>query len=92
MPSKVVIPKRISKTVRSFGLSRNLVVGLFNRIYGDLPSASRAVRTDDQREFVFQISMLDAGTRHFFKISVDDATAPDHLIVRVIRHVTEADL
>lgn len=54
MPSKVVIPKRISKTVRSFGLSRNLVVGLFNRIYGDLPSASRAVRTDDQREFVFQ--------------------------------------
>jgi hypothetical protein len=89
----VVISKEVSSDIGKLQLGRDLTNQLLLKLHDQLPEADRTRRVpDDDRSFVSQMIVEHAGRPHFFLIVADDTTAPDHLIVETVLHVTLDDL
>jgi hypothetical protein len=89
MQRRLVIPKPISETIRSFGLSRNAVVSLFTRIHSDIVQKyeiRRHARTADPSLYRHILLVHCDGTDHLFTLAIDDTTSNEHLIISDLRH------
>jgi hypothetical protein len=85
---KVVVPPRISRSIRKFGLSRQVLLDLFLEIHEGMSrkyDPKKAVRTQDARFTFYRISLSDdSGRDHLFVLRIDDSTSPDHLFIKQI--------
>ncbi len=89
MKRKVVISPPISRRIRDFGLSRDVLLRLLTELHQILPgqySLSKYPRLKDGREFFCRIVIAGAENEHLFVAVVDDTTFPDHLVVSDIEH------
>jgi hypothetical protein len=88
---KVDVPSKISEVIRSFRLTRHIMVELCHRIHNELPLAYPAFRTKcrakhDERQCVWRIIIPDGEAIHFSPVAMDDSTAQGHLILTFIGH------
>lgn len=87
MKSKVSVPPEISRAIRSFGLPREILLGLLVRIHDAVLrdyESSKHRRLDDSH-YWYRIALSDdAGNDHLFVLSIDDATAEDLLRIEAI--------
>jgi len=87
---KALVPPRISRAIRSFGLSRDVLLELLMQIHEGIPreyEMSRQHRMDDMRLYRHRIVIAtEDGVEHLFVVVVDDTTSPDHLRVAAIGH------
>ena len=72
MPRQVVISKEVSSDIGKLQLGRDLMNRLLLKLHDELPETDRSRRVpNDDRSFVAQIMMEDAGRPHFFLIVAD---------------------
>jgi hypothetical protein len=85
-----LLPASISRTIRAFGLSREVLVELLSHIHEGIPQdyeVSRHHRAQDVRYYKHRIVITTQdGGEHLFLVIVDDTTSPDHLHVAKIGH------
>lgn len=85
MKRMVVVSGQISKKIRSFQLSRELLNRLLTTIHGaEMKTWSRSKQ--DDRFFIQSFLLTQDGKRHVFILLVDDSSSPEHYIVVDIRH------
>ena len=76
-------------SIRSFGLSRQVLLDLLIHIADEMPAryeSFQRFRNEDQRCAVCTISILEGNEQHLFALEVDDSTADDRLAVAQIVH------
>jgi len=83
---RLIVPPEISRAIGAFGLDRNSLVMVLNRLYQELEE-----RADDHKRhrdpahpdlyFWFELTVWDHGRRRGFRFTVDDARAADHLFL-----------
>jgi hypothetical protein len=87
--SKVSVPPEVSRSIRGFGLPREVLVALLVRIHDAVLrdyETSKHRRMDD-RHYWHRIAISDnAGNEHLFVLTIDDATADDQLRIEAIGH------
>lgn len=90
MKRKVLLPASISRAIRAFGLSRDVLVELLSHIHEGIPrdyEMLRHHRTEDVRYYKHRIVITTQdGREHLFLVIVDDTTSPDHLQIAKIGH------
>ncbi len=90
MKRKVLFPAPISRAIRDFGLSRDVLVEMLIHIHEGIPRAYEVLRhhrADDVRYYTHSIIIpMHDGGAHLFLVIVDDTTSPDHLQVAKIGH------
>ncbi|MBI2807101.1 MAG: hypothetical protein HYX68_19140 [Planctomycetes bacterium] len=83
MKSKVIVPPPISRGIRTFGLSREVLLELLVHIHEGTPrdyASSCHRRMKNDRYYQYRISVMEEnGREHLFLLAVDDTTSPDHL-------------
>lgn len=85
MKRKVVIYPSTSRVIRSFGLTRDVIIELLAELHEGLPrkyDTLRQRRAKDPRKFLCRIVVpKKGGGGHLFVAVVDDSTSLDHLLV-----------
>ena len=92
MKRKVLVFPPVSRAIRSFGLSREILLELMVQIHEGIArdfESSRSHRMDDARYYQHRIVIPnDSGGEHLILLVVDDTTSPDHLMVVKIGYGT----
>lgn len=91
MKSKVIVPPRISRAIRGFGLARDILVELLMIVHEGTVrdyESFRHRRMKDDRYCPYRISIIHDGEEHLFVLAIDDTTSPDHLRIADIGHGT----
>jgi hypothetical protein len=83
---RLIVPPEMSRAIGAFGLDRNALVMVLNRLYQELED-----RADDYRQhrdpaypdlyFWFELTVWQQGHPRGFRFTLDDARAPDHLFL-----------
>jgi len=86
VPYHLIVPPEMSRAIGAFGLDRNALLRMLNRLYQELEA-----RADDHRHhrdpahpdlyFWFELIVWDQGRWRGFRFTVDDARAADHLFL-----------
>jgi hypothetical protein len=80
----------MSRRLGSCGLSRNATVRLYAALRDDLENGYPIYRPsrhpDDNRVFLYFLSVKDGPTTHRFVFTLDDSTSPDDLFIVDVRH------
>jgi hypothetical protein len=77
----------VSHAIREFNLPRETMLQLIARLHSELRSESPTLRNrrdleEPDRMFLHRIYLADDDYRYTFEFAVDDATSPDHYLVK----------
>jgi hypothetical protein len=86
MPNHLIIDSDISRTISGFGLERTALLTLLNTLRDQLEYHTANYKqnrnpAEPERSFLYQLVLWDKGLLRIFRFVVDDATAPDRLIL-----------
>lgn len=90
MQRKTVVLSPVGKAIRSFGLTREVLIDLLAHIHEDIAPKHGSInyaRAKNNRHFEYRFAVTEkAGTGHLFVFEIDDTTSQEHLFIIEIRH------
>jgi len=86
----VIVRTKISQAIGRCGLSRQGLIRVYARVYGELPARADQLRRRrdpaDPDYFLYRFALRDAGIWHTFSFRVDDVSAPSYLFIKEVKH------